>query len=173
MCATGSGGGRDKESVLRIMRDSHIGTYGTIGLICYFLLVISVLASLPYPLIALTIIADRSVFKMSAHRNLSIYCRMHAPGGAKTKSAIQNDGISVHQNMLSGCIPLIPLVLTEYRRGRYPSYCLLSPSFASPYISCDGESAAIQEIVAERLFNLRSSHACRKVCITVNLRKPY
>ena len=34
----GFGGGNDKESTLRIMKDSHIGTYGTIGLIFYFLL---------------------------------------------------------------------------------------------------------------------------------------
>jgi adenosylcobinamide-GDP ribazoletransferase len=29
----GFGGGRDKEGILRIMKDSHIGTYGTVGLI--------------------------------------------------------------------------------------------------------------------------------------------
>jgi len=34
----GFGGGTDRESTLRIMKDSHIGTYGTIGLIFYFLL---------------------------------------------------------------------------------------------------------------------------------------
>jgi len=34
----GFGGGSDRDSTLRIMKDSHIGTYGTIGLIFYFLL---------------------------------------------------------------------------------------------------------------------------------------
>ena len=34
----GFGGGNDKENTLRIMKDSHIGTYGVIGLIFYFLL---------------------------------------------------------------------------------------------------------------------------------------
>lgn len=34
----GFGGGTDRDSTLRIMKDSHIGTYGTIGLIFYFLL---------------------------------------------------------------------------------------------------------------------------------------
>ena len=34
----GFGGGRDKNSTLRIMKDSHIGTYGVVALIIYFLL---------------------------------------------------------------------------------------------------------------------------------------
>lgn len=41
----GFGGGADKESILRIMKDSHIGSYGTIGLIIYFILYISLLFS--------------------------------------------------------------------------------------------------------------------------------
>lgn len=42
----GFGGGNDKESTLRIMKDSHIGTYGVIGLILYFLLSYVVLANI-------------------------------------------------------------------------------------------------------------------------------
>lgn len=42
----GFGGGRDKESILRIMKDSHIGTYGVIGLIAYFFLYTALLADL-------------------------------------------------------------------------------------------------------------------------------
>ncbi len=34
----GFGGGTDRERTLAIMKDSHIGTYGVIGLIIYFLL---------------------------------------------------------------------------------------------------------------------------------------
>ena len=34
----GFGGGRDRESTLRIMKDSHIGTYGVLGLIIYYLM---------------------------------------------------------------------------------------------------------------------------------------
>lgn len=41
----GFGGGHDKESILKIMKDSHIGSYGTIGLILYFLLYVSLLSS--------------------------------------------------------------------------------------------------------------------------------
>lgn len=41
----GFGGGQDKESILSIMKDSHIGSYGTMGLIIYFLLYVSLLSS--------------------------------------------------------------------------------------------------------------------------------
>lgn len=34
----GFGGGRTREQTLSIMKDSHIGSYGVIGLTCYFLL---------------------------------------------------------------------------------------------------------------------------------------
>jgi len=43
----GFGGGHDREGILRIMKDSHIGSYGTLGLIAYFLLYVSLLTSLP------------------------------------------------------------------------------------------------------------------------------
>ena len=43
----GFGGGTNRERILSIMKDSHIGSYGVIGLIFYFLLLWSLLMSLP------------------------------------------------------------------------------------------------------------------------------
>ncbi|MCD8186325.1 MAG: adenosylcobinamide-GDP ribazoletransferase [Rikenellaceae bacterium] len=43
----GFGGGRDREKILTIMKDSHVGAYGVIGLILYFLLLYTVLSHLP------------------------------------------------------------------------------------------------------------------------------
>lgn len=43
----GFGGGTDRESVLRIMKDSHIGSYGVLGLILYFALLVASLSALP------------------------------------------------------------------------------------------------------------------------------
>lgn len=45
----GFGGGNGKERILAIMKDSHIGSYGTIGLIVYFILYTSFLYSLDFP----------------------------------------------------------------------------------------------------------------------------
>lgn len=41
----GFGGGHNRESTLRIMKDSHIGTYGVLALIVYFLLLFMALQS--------------------------------------------------------------------------------------------------------------------------------
>lgn len=41
----GFGGGHDKEKILSIMKDSHIGSYGTIGLIIYFIFYTAQLSS--------------------------------------------------------------------------------------------------------------------------------
>lgn len=59
----GFGGGQDKDRILRIMKDSYIGSYGTIGLIVYFLLYASLLYSLaPCTLSCLGIIVGADVF---------------------------------------------------------------------------------------------------------------
>ena len=54
----GFGGGTDKESTLRIMKDSHIGTYGVIGLILYFLLSYVILSNIHPDFVPLIIISS-------------------------------------------------------------------------------------------------------------------
>lgn len=44
----GFGGGTTRERTLAIMKDSHIGTYGVVGLLMYTGLLISLLCTLPY-----------------------------------------------------------------------------------------------------------------------------
>jgi adenosylcobinamide-GDP ribazoletransferase len=53
----GFGGGTTRERILSIMKDSHIGTYGVIGLALYFLLYYQVLGNLPPTLAAAAILA--------------------------------------------------------------------------------------------------------------------
>ena len=53
----GFGGGSSRERILSIMKDSHIGSYGVIGLILYFLLLYSLLSSLPLTLAGSAILA--------------------------------------------------------------------------------------------------------------------
>ncbi|MEG1585698.1 MAG: adenosylcobinamide-GDP ribazoletransferase [Bacteroidales bacterium] len=55
----GFGGGRTKEQILAIMKDSHIGSYGVISLILYFGLWFALIAALPLHQACITIlIAD-------------------------------------------------------------------------------------------------------------------
>ena len=53
----GFGGGTIKERILAIMKDSHIGTYGVVGLIFYFLLMFMLLYSMPLYWACITILA--------------------------------------------------------------------------------------------------------------------
>lgn len=55
----GFGGGNNREKILSIMKDSHIGCYGTIGLISYFLLYVSLLQSFDiYIAVSIIFMAD-------------------------------------------------------------------------------------------------------------------
>ena len=60
------GGGTDRQRILDIMKDSHIGTYGVLGLIIYELLLGVTLFSLPAEMAALTILAADPYSKMVA-----------------------------------------------------------------------------------------------------------
>ena len=82
----GFGGGRTKVDILRIMKDSHAGSYSVLGLIFYFLLLISTLYSLPAKLIPMVILAadPLSKFITSIMMNLLPYARPESESKSKT-----------------------------------------------------------------------------------------
>jgi adenosylcobinamide-GDP ribazoletransferase len=53
----GFGGGKTREQILSIMKDSSAGSYGLIGLILYYLLLWSLLSSLPLPAVCALVMA--------------------------------------------------------------------------------------------------------------------
>ena len=90
------GGGHDRERILTIMKDSHIGTYGVLGLIIYELLLVAALYSLPPTLAALTILVADPYAKMvtaqlitmmpyarkeEEAKNKTVYRKMQWPAG--------------------------------------------------------------------------------------------
>lgn len=64
--ADGFGGGSDRDRILAIMKDSHIGSYGVITLIIYFLLASGAIASMPPAIGAVAILASDSWSKAVA-----------------------------------------------------------------------------------------------------------
>ena len=58
------GGGKDRLRILAIMKDSHIGTYGVLGLILYELLLFTTLFTMSPEMAALTILAADPYSKM-------------------------------------------------------------------------------------------------------------
>lgn len=62
----GFGGGYGKEQILKIMKDSHIGTYGTVGLIVLFLSKFILLSEMEVSLIPLIIIAAHAISRLNS-----------------------------------------------------------------------------------------------------------
>lgn len=81
----GFGGGTTRERTLAIMKDSHIGSYGVIGLILYFLLSWSMLVSLPLPLLYVVLLTGDvwSKFVTSQLINFLPYARKEEDSKAK------------------------------------------------------------------------------------------
>jgi adenosylcobinamide-GDP ribazoletransferase len=61
----GFGGGMDKQRILDIMKDSHIGVYGVLGLLLMLSLKISVLTSMPATAVPLVLLAGHSLSRLS------------------------------------------------------------------------------------------------------------
>lgn len=107
----GFGGGRDKEGILRIMKDSHIGTYGVIGLISYFLLLVSLLDSLPTPLVALAVFAADPFSKFCASQLINLLPYARKEGAKNNISYRKMTAPTFILNLLFGGLPLLPLSL--------------------------------------------------------------
>ncbi len=61
----GFGGGMNKQRILEIMKDSHIGVYGFLGLLLMLLLKISVLSTMPAAVVPLVLLAGHSISRLS------------------------------------------------------------------------------------------------------------
>ncbi len=68
----GFGGGRDRERTLAIMKDSHIGSYGVLGLILYYLAIVSLLSSLTPAAAAAALVTGDPLAKWIASQQVNL-----------------------------------------------------------------------------------------------------
>ncbi|MBL6985645.1 MAG: adenosylcobinamide-GDP ribazoletransferase [Methylobacter sp.] len=61
----GFGGGMDKQRILEIMKDSHIGVYGFIGLLLMLLLKFSILIAMPAAAVPWLLLSGHSISRLS------------------------------------------------------------------------------------------------------------
>ena len=108
----GFGGGTDRQRILTIMKDSHIGTYGVIALIFYFLLLVGVLISLPPMTAVFAILAADPLAKMFSSQivNLMPYARREEDAKNKTVYRPISMGATISL-ALQGLLPSLPLIL--------------------------------------------------------------
>ena len=122
----GFGGGTTRERTLAIMKDSHIGTYGVIGLILYSLLMIQ-MSLLPLPVLCATAFCADAYSKWCASHLIHLlpYARKEEESKAKvtySRTTLKEEAICT----LGGWLPLCPLLIIE------PSlaWACLCPPFA-------------------------------------------
>lgn len=103
----GFGGGATRERILEIMKDSHIGTYGVISLIFYFLLILLLLSSLPLTLACFAILAGDPCSKFVA--SLITLRLPYARNEETSKSKTVYKTMSAVPFLVSAIFGLLPL----------------------------------------------------------------
>ncbi len=105
------GGGNNRQRILDIMKDSHIGTYGVIGLIIYLLLLFFCLSSMPPKMAALTILAADPYAKMLTSQLVTMMPYARREEEAKAKVVYRKisvvGGISL---AVQGLLPLVAFI---------------------------------------------------------------
>lgn len=86
----GFGGGTSRDKILSIMKDSHIGTYGVLGLLFYYGLMWNILTTLSVPLACAAILSGDAWSKFVPHKSST---RFHTP--VKKKNRKQKSYITV------------------------------------------------------------------------------
>lgn len=102
----GFGGGTSREKILAIMKDSHIGCYGTIGLVLYFGLYYSLLSSFDPAMIFPIVIAADCFSKLCAAVMINTLPYVRKEEESKTKVIYSKVQVLVF--VLVGAITMIP-----------------------------------------------------------------
>lgn len=105
----GFGGGLTKERILAIMKDSHIGTYGVLGLIFYFLLLYTLLSQLPISLMVVVILAGDPCSKFIA--SLITLRLPYARNEETSKSKMVYKIMSLPTFIVSAAFGVIPTIV--------------------------------------------------------------
>lgn len=108
----GFGGGTDRQRILTIMKDSHIGTYGVIALIFYFLLLWGILISLPPMTAVFAILAADPLAKMFSSQIVNFMPYARREEDAKNKTIYRPISMGATVSLaVQGLLPSLPLIL--------------------------------------------------------------
>lgn len=105
----GFGGGNTRDRVLEIMKDSHIGTYGVLGLIIYFLLLYNLLLSMTLPLVCLCILVADPLCKFIS--SLMTFFLPYARVAEASKLKLIYKKMSLKRFVLASIFGLFPLII--------------------------------------------------------------
>jgi len=105
----GFGGGRTQTDVLRIMKDSQVGSYALIGMIVYYLLLINSLLAIPHNLVFVVIFVADPLSKLFTA--LMINYLPYARTQSESKSKTLYDKLTLVKFVLAYFFGLVPLFL--------------------------------------------------------------
>ena len=120
----GFGGGTDRDRTLAIMKDSHIGTYGVLGLIIYFLLLFNLMYTLSVPLLCFVIISADVWSKACAANIINIL--PYARNEETAKAKVVYDRMTLKAFIISTVIGIIPPL---FLLDKIYWFALLAPVF--------------------------------------------
>ena len=107
----GFGGGGNRDRILAIMKDSHIGTYGVLGLIIYMLLLGTALYSLPVTVAALTILAADPFSKMVTSQLVNMLPYARREEDAKNKTVYRKPSLAAGLSLtVQGLLPMALMI---------------------------------------------------------------
>ena len=122
----GFGGGGDRARILAIMKDSHIGTYGVLGLIIYTLLLGAALFSMPPTMAALTALAADPFSKMVSSQLINMLPYARREEEAKNKTIYRKPTLAAGLSMSAQ--GLLPMALMIWQTGVEWTYVLVIPA---------------------------------------------
>ncbi len=105
----GFGGGKTKADILRIMKDSHVGSYALIGMIFYYLLLINSVISIPKELVCTVLLVGDPLAKFltAILMNFLPYARTEN----ESKSKTLYDKLNPFRLIVAGIFGIIPMIL--------------------------------------------------------------
>jgi len=126
----GFGGGWDKTRILAIMKDSHIGVYGVLGLMLLLSLKISVLSNLPTTTIPWALLVAHSVSRFMPLLLMYGYNYARTDDSKASgvvyaptiKELLFSAGLASFPLLLLpvlSCLAIMPILLVNYWLGRY------------------------------------------------------
>lgn len=104
----GFGGGWTKEKILRIMKDSRLGTYGTIGIILILSIKFAALRELPIQYLPLILVAGHSLSRFIATTLIYTHPYVRDTEDSKAKPAAKN--MTPFQLIISFVFGILPLI---------------------------------------------------------------
>ena len=151
------GGGNNRQRILDIMKDSHIGTYGVIGLILYLLLLFFCLSSMTPEMAALSILAADPYAKMLTSQLITMMPYARKEGEAKAKVVYRQ--ISVAAGISLAVQGLLPLGLFIWYTGVEWSTLVFIPALVMYFLY----------LLIWRKIHGYTGDCCGAVCLLVEL----